>query len=211
MSDLIQYKDTPQILEDFANELKTNLKLNLSARRTRKRYRSRYSSGGYIASRIKEHRSRPKQYQATKELNRSINYKISLFKILLEFNEYGVMLDRGTDGVKLKQFDSDSLLEDANIDYGSMDKMRKDIRRWVNRRGLKLRERSLFGIGIPLKNTPANRNKLEYLIVRSIYNRGLNATFWFTRPFKALAAKLPENLIFGIHKSLDKGFDNIFL
>jgi len=209
MADLILYKDTPQILDDFANDLKHNLRLNLSARRGRYRYKSKFNNS-YIADSVKRRRSTSKNNIASGKLRRSIDYKIYGTKIYLEFNEYGVMLDRGTDGYKLKQFDSDSLLEDADISYGNFDDMRSNINRWIKKRGLKLRERSLLGIGKALKDTPNNRKRLEFLITRSILNRGINATFWFTRPFLALTDKLPDDLIFGMHKSMDYAFDNIF-
>ncbi len=41
-------------------------------------------------------------------------------------------------------------------------------------------------------------------------NRGQNATFWFTAPYKALSEKLPEDLMFGMVKNIDEALDNTF-
>ncbi len=208
MADIVLYKDSPAILGNFAFDLQNNLRVNLASRRGRFRYRSTFKNGRYKADSVDKYRRGSKMYRATGELSRSISYKVLGTKIYLEFNEYGVMLDRGSDGYVLRQLDKDSLLADADVRYG--DKVEKHIRRWIKNRGLKLRTRPKFGVGKKLPDTRNNRKRLEFLITRSLMNRGQNATFWFTAPYKALSGKLPEDLMFGMVKNIDEALDNTF-
>jgi len=206
MDGLVLYKDTPQILEDFANELKKNLKLNLSARRTRKRYDSRFGDGNLNpATRIKDRMGAPRNLNASGRLSSSIDSRLFGLTLYISFNEYGVMLDRGRDGWKLKQKANDSLLSDAEIDYDNYDNLKKNINKWVQSKHIRPRK-SFFGRA----ELKMNKKQMSFLIRRSLLNRGMNATYWFTRPYKALSKDLPENLIFGMHKTIDNAFDNIF-
>ncbi len=211
MSDLVLYKDTPQILEDFGRALSKNLKMNLRARHSRYRYNSKFKNGSYKASSIQKYRSGHRKLDNTGGLSRSINFFMAGLSLYVQFNEYGVMLDRGADGIKLKQADPSSILYGADIDYGTQKNFQKEIQKWAKSRGLYPREKIKYTVGKRLKNTKSNRKRMEFLITRSIANRGQNATFWFTNPYKALSKDLPENLIFGIHKSIDNALDNIFL
>ncbi len=210
MADIVLYKDSPAILGNFAFDLQNNLRVNLASRRGRFRYRSTFKNGRYKADSVDKYRSGSKMYRATGELSRSISYKVLGTKIYLEFNEYGVMLDRGSDGYVLRQLDKDSLLADADVEYEKGKEVPRRIRAWIKSRGLKLRERTRYGVGKALPNTKANRRKLEFLITRSLMNRGQNATFWFTAPYKALSGKLPEDLMFGMVKNIDEALDNTF-
>lgn len=210
MANIVLYKDTANILQDFAKDLSSNLKLNINARRSRFRYRNKFGNKGYVANSTKQYRSGYKPYRASGELSRSITYRMYGFTIVLEFNEYGVMLDRGTDGFVLKQRSKDSLLYDADINYNSQNTFRKQIKKWIKDRRIRPRSRSLLGIGKALPDNKTTRAQMEYLIARSIANRGQNATYWFSAPYKALSKKLPENLIFGMIKNVDDTIDNIF-
>lgn len=210
MSNLVLYKDTPNVLKDFGMALSENLKMNLNARHSRYRYNSEFKNGNYKASNIKKFRSGHRRLNNTRELSRSINYFMAGLSLYVQFNEYGVMLDRGADGIKLRQMDSGSFLYGADIDYGTQKNFQKEIERWSKSRGLYPRKKKKYTVGKRLKNTEANRRRMNFLITRSIANRGQNATFWFTNPYKALSKDLPDNLIFGMHKTIDDAFDNIF-
>jgi len=212
MSNIVLHKDSPKILYDFGKTLTNGLKVNLTARRIRWRYNSIFKNGGFVASKVKPHISRPKAYKASGELSRSIEYRVVGTTLSIAFNEYGVMLDRGANGYKIRQFDSDSLLADADIEYDSLNGMRSKrlIHNWIKARGLKPRLRDGSILGKKLPNTPKNRKAMEYLITRSLLNRGMNSTFWFTSSYLAHSKKLPADLIFGTYKTIDDSFDNIF-
>ena len=210
MANIVLQKDSPQILNIFAEDLAKNLKDNLNARRTRYRYKSKFNGNSYEAKSVKRYKSGSKRYRATGDLARSISYNIRGFKITLEFNEYGVMLDRGTDGYKLKQIDQGSELYNADMEYNGGSTMSKALNKWIKRRKLKLRLRSRFGVGKKLPNTKANRSKLEFLIKRSLMNRGIAPTMWFTNSYNALKDKLPDDLIFGMINNVDESIEYIF-
>lgn len=210
MANIVLYKDTPVVLEDFAKDFVKNAKTNLDAKRSRTGYRAQFKRRNFIASKLPESvRTGRKKYRATGDLINSIEYKIVGLKLYISFNEYGVMLDRGTDGYWIRQTSNESLLYDANINYGDIDNLFKSIERWTKRRGIVPRKIGGFGYH-KLKNDKHSRDRMNFLISRSLYNRGINATYWFTRPFLAIEDKLPNDLIFGMFKTIDQAFDTIF-
>lgn len=120
----------------------------------------------------------------SKSLYDSIKYDLTVsknsFRLLFTMEEYGVFQDKGVSGKKKKY----------NTKFGFKDKMppREPILKWIKARRLNLRDdKGRFSKG--------GQNSLAFLIQRSIYNKGIKPSLFFTKPFEASFKRLPKDLI----------------
>jgi hypothetical protein len=113
------------------------------------------------------------------------NSKVSKNSIQVDFlmADYGKFQDQGVKGAK-----SSARAPKSPFKFGSgsgkKGGLTKGVKRWVRKRGIKF---------------VSNGRKLTFdatarLITRSIYNKGLKATEFFSRPFNAAYEKLPNDL-----------------
>jgi len=99
------------------------------------------------------------------------------FEMEFSMEEYGFYQDKGVSGIKKKY----------NTDYKYTNKMppAKAFDKWVVRKGLAPREKGKF----------KNRKSLSFAIARSIYNKGIKPSLFFTKPFDKAFKRLPEDLV----------------
>ena len=105
----------------------------------------------------------------TGQLRRSIQAHAFNGKLIFYFEQYGIPVDTGRHG-KLKKVVSTSIFGGAaraafpNITA---------IKKWINNKPIK-----------PKSDNKMSVDQLTYVIGRSIYNTGIRATLFFTKPFE---------------------------
>jgi hypothetical protein len=120
---------------------------------------------------------------ASKDLYNSLRYELttSAAAFILNFfmQEYGIYQDRGVSGKKRKY----------NTPFSYKDKMPppKALDKWMVRRNIK-GTRDAQGRFI-------KRKSLQYLLARSIYNKGIKPSNFFTKSFEQAFDKLPEDIV----------------
>ena len=121
----------------------------------------------------------------SKELYDSIGYDLKVhknsFSLLFEMEDYGVFQDKGISGKEKKY----------NTPFSFKSKMppREPILKWINARRMRLRDKETG------KFKQGGQNTLAFLIQRSIYNKGIKPSLFFTKPFEASFKNLPDDLI----------------
>lgn len=121
---------------------------------------------------------------STGALKDSIEYKFkesksgASFEFSFLMEEYGEFQDKGVSGIKKKY----------NTPYSYKSKMppRGVLDKWVVRKGLK-------GIRDD-KGRFISRKSLVYLIQRSLYNKGIKPSYFFSKAFKLEFRRLPSDI-----------------
>ena len=131
---------------------------------------------------------------ASKDLYNSLRYDLttSAAAFILNFfmQEYGIYQDRGVSGKKRKY----------NTPFSYKDKMPppKALDKWMVRRNIK-GTRDAQGRFI-------KRKSLQYLLARSIYNKGIKPSNFFTKSFQQAFDKLPEDMVTAYRLDLEEFF-----
>lgn len=110
---------------------------------------------------------------------------------MFEMEEYGWYQDKGVSGVKQKY----------NTPFSYKTKMPppSKLDKWIVRRGLAPRDKGKF----------TKRKSLQFLIARSIFEKGIKPSLWFTKPFEQGFKGLPDTLINRYGLESEKLFDQI--
>lgn len=117
------------------------------------------------------------------ELSKSIKGDVkqmpNSIRVFFEMNEYGFYQDRGVKGTKGgKSLD--------NFAYTNKMPPPKAFDKWVVRKGIAPRD---------VKGKFQSRKGLNFAIARSIFEKGIKPTMFFTKPFEKAYNQLPEELI----------------
>ena len=134
---------------------------------------------------VKEARKNAQKQSASGQLAKSLTSKLNVSKnsFSLEFlmNEYGNYQDKGVRGAK-------SSAKAPNSPYKYTNKMPnpKVFDKWVIRKGIAPRTK---------KGAFMSRKSLTFLIARSVFEKGIKPTLFFTKPFEKNFKKLPESLV----------------
>jgi len=126
----------------------------------------------------------------TSELYNSISYDLEVhknsFSLSFKMSDYGVFVDKGVKGKT-----SSAKAPNSPFKFGSgsgkSGGLTKGIDGWVKRKGLQFKDRKT-GRFMSYKNT-------SFLIVRSIYNKGIETSNFFTKPFENEFRKLPDEIV----------------
>jgi hypothetical protein len=108
---------------------------------------------------------------------------------------YGNFVDKGVRG-------KSSSAKAPNSPYrygtgsGKKGGLTKGINEWVKRRGIQFRDRK-SGRYLSYKST-------SFLIARSIYQKGVKPSLFFTKPFVAAFKRLPDELLEAYSVGLEK-------
>ena len=126
-----------------------------------------------------------KNKNVSKELYNSIGYDLRVhpksFSLTFEMEEYGAYQDKGVSGVKKKY--------NTPFSYKSKMPPEKPILDWINKRRLRLRNKETG------RFTKGGQKSLAFVIRRSIYNKGIKPSLFFTKPFEASFKHLPDELV----------------
>lgn len=135
----------------------------------------------YVVKQAKSNLTRLKK-NSSKSLYDSLkgNVKVSKnsFELAIEMEEYGHYQDKGVSGKKVKY----------NTPYSYSTKMPppNKLDKWIVRKGIAPRDKSGKFI---------SRKSLQFLIARSIFNKGIKPSLFLTKPFEQAFKTLPDELI----------------
>jgi hypothetical protein len=142
----------------------------------------------YVVSQSKANLTRQKR-NASGNLRNSLDYDLTVSKnsFSLEFimTEYGMFVDEGVRGSKSTYPES----RDSRFQYTGRFKTipTAALDKWVIRKGIKgVRDE---------KGRFIKRDSLKYVIAKSIYEKGIRASMFFTKPFEKAFLNLPQEVI----------------
>ena len=120
---------------------------------------------------------------SSKNLYNSLKYNINGTRVTFESENYGEFIDKGVKGAKSTYPESSS----SPFKYTNKQPPSSVFDKWINQRGIKGRDKKT-GRFITNKS-------LTFLIARSIKNKGIRATMFFTKPFEAGIEKYSDEMI----------------
>lgn len=112
-----------------------------------------------------------KKNNASKQLYNSLEYKIQGDKISFLSEKYGEYLDKGVKGSKSTYPESSA----SPFRYTTKQPPSSVFDKWSIRKGIAPRDK---------QGRFVSRQSLNFLIARSIKNKGIRATLFFTKPFE---------------------------
>ena len=112
-----------------------------------------------------------KKNNASKQLYNSLEYKIQGDKISFLSEDYGEYLDKGVKGSKSTYPESSA----SPFKYTTKQPPSSVFDKWSIRKGIAPRDK---------QGKFVSRQSLNFLIARSIKNKGIRATLFFTKPFE---------------------------
>lgn len=119
---------------------------------------------------------------ASKVLYNSIRYELDVYKnsfsLAFYMEDYATFVDKGVSGTKRKY----------NTPYSYKTKMPPSsvFEKWIKQKGIKGRDK---------KGRFITHKSLSFLIARSIFNRGIKPSLFFTKPFESAFKNLPDDLV----------------
>ena len=143
--------------------------------------------GKYVIQQAKTNLTKQKR-NASGDLYNSLGYdlKVNPNSFSLEFfmEDYGAYIDEGVHGSK------SSYVENRNSRFEFSGRFKtiptSAIDKWVVRKGIAPRDE---------KGRFINRQSLKYVIAKSIYEKGIRASFFFTKPFERAFDRLPPEVV----------------
>lgn len=142
----------------------------------------------------------------SKELYNSLGYKVSksgeTTSLAFEMADYGKFQDKGVRGANA--YYADAATSGSPYAYKSKGGKRglkgmpppKAFDKWIVRKGLDgTRDKSGKFI---------SRKSLQFLIARSVFDKGIRASLFFTKPFEAAFKRLPDELVEAYSIGLEK-------
>lgn len=132
-----------------------------------------------------------------KSLNANVRAMPNSIRMFFEMEEYGFYQDRGVKGIK-----SGRSLSGFRFGSGKGTKggLTKGIREWVAIKGIQFRDK---------KGRFITKEATTQMIVRSIFNKGIKPSLFFTKPFEAAFKYLPDEMIEAYGFDAEKLFDMI--
>jgi len=148
----------------------------------------------YVISQSRANLTRGKKNSSNKlynSLDSNVKVGKNSFEITFLMEEYGVFQDKGVKGTK------SNYLENKNSPFSYKSKGGKNglkgmpppkaFDKWIVRKGLK---------GIRNKKGQfISRKSLQFMIARSVFEKGIKASMFFTKPFEKAFKNLPKELV----------------
>ena len=159
----------------------------------------------YVIQQSRSNLSKRKK-NASKELYNSLGYQVSqsaqTTSVAFEMADYGKFQDRGVRGANAYYADANT--SGSPYAFKSKGGKRglkgmpppKAFDKWIVRKGIK-GSRDKSGKFIP-------RKTLQFLIAKSIFDKGIKASMFFTKPFEAAFKRLPDELVEAYSIGLEK-------
>jgi hypothetical protein len=131
----------------------------------------------------------------TGALANSLDYDVKVSKNSFEASikglDYASFVDLGVRGkTSSKKGNSKSPFK-FGTGTGQSGGLTKGINTWVKQKGIQFREREGKGV----KGQFLSYKQTSFLIVRSIWNKGMTPSFFLTKPFEKGFKELPEDII----------------
>ena len=109
--------------------------------------------------------------------------------------DYGTFQDLGVKG-KVKSSKAPNSPYRFGTGSGKKGGLTKSINKWVRRKGIQFRDKK--------NGRFLSYDSTSYLISRSIYQTGIKASLFFTKPFRAAFKRLPDELLEAYSVGLEK-------
>ena len=146
--------------------------------------------GKYVVQQSRSNLTK-KKHNATKELYNSIGYFVDKtaqgYKISFEMEDYGMFQDRGVKGVKsnyvVNKNSPFSYKQNSNLI--GLEYHTGVFAKFAKRMGMQPRDK---------KGQFGSYKTMGYILARSIKNKGIKASMFFTKPFEQAFKRLPEDL-----------------
>jgi len=136
------------------------------------------------------------QKNSSKKLYDSITGEVKVMpnsmRVFFDMEEYGFYQDKGVSGTKRKY--------DTPFRYTNKMPPPKAFDKWIVKKGIAPRGKG--GIF-------AKRKGLQFAIARSIFEKGIKPSLFFTKPFEAAFKKLPDEMIEAYGLEAQETFDTI--
>tara|TARA_R110002073_G_scaffold190433_1_gene349202 strand:+ start:72 stop:602 length:531 start_codon:yes stop_codon:yes gene_type:complete len=137
--------------------------------------------------------------KASGALYSSLGYNVEQtakgFSLSFEMEDYGTFQDLGVKG-KSKQDKAPNSPYRFGTGSGKKGGLTKGIDKWVRLKGIQFRDKK-SGRFLSYKST-------AFLITRSIYQTGIKASLFFTKPFTKAFKRLPDELVKAYSIGLEK-------
>ena len=137
--------------------------------------------------------------KASGDLYNSLGYNVEQtakgFSLSFEMEDYGTFQDLGVKG-KSKQDKAPNSPYRFGTGSGKKGGLTKGIDKWVRLKGIQFRDKK-SGRFLSYKST-------AFLITRSIYQTGIKASLFFTKPFTKAFKRLPDELVKAYSIGLEK-------
>jgi hypothetical protein len=129
-----------------------------------------------------------KKKNVTSDLYGSLGYdlKVNPNSFSLEFymSDYGAFVDEGVRGAKTIHPES----KESRFSYTNKRPPSQPLAQWAKAKNIRLRdEKGRFKKG--------NYKSIGYVLAKSIFEKGIKASFFFTKPFEQNFDKLPNKLV----------------
>tara|TARA_R100001369_G_scaffold2282_1_gene7761 strand:- start:11853 stop:12389 length:537 start_codon:yes stop_codon:yes gene_type:complete len=126
------------------------------------------------------------------DLYNSLSYDILVnnenFLVDFLMEDYGIFVDKGVKGKTSTYPETQAAL--SQFQYGSGTGLKggltRGIRQWLGKKKFQWKDKKTGRF--------MSYESMTYIIARSIYNKGLKANLFFTRPFEKGLEKLPQEL-----------------
>ena len=129
-----------------------------------------------------------KKKNVSSDLYGSLGYDLNVspnsFSLEFYMSEYGAFVDEGVQGTK------SNYVENRNSRFSFKNKRppSKPLAEWAKSKNIRLRdEKGRFKRG--------NYQSIGYVLAKSIFEKGIKASFFFTKPFEAGFERLPDDLV----------------
>ena len=176
---MINWSDTIKALEDYRNYVLTQAKRNLTMGKIKSGSRLYKSLRGIVA--VKQARSLTGRFQSGKQP-----------QITFKMNDYGRFVDEGVQGTK----------EGATSKPYKFDKNKKSIPWDVVEGFVKKRARN------PKTGRFQSKNTMLYLIGKSIHEKGIKRSLFFTRPLNKRRVSSANLIAKGAANDITREFTN---
>lgn len=110
-------------------------------------------------------------------------YRTGNFMLEFDLGTYGEFVDKGVSGTK-KKYNTPFRFGSGTGKKGGL---RQGISKWIRQKGIKGRDKR--------SGRFISNKSLTYIISRSIYQKGLKPSLFFTRPFQNEYKKLSDDLV----------------
>ena len=113
-----------------------------------------------------------------KSIDGEVEVNPNSFSLSFSMEDYGVYQDKGVSGTKKKY--------NTPFSYTSKRPPRKTLEEWISKRRFQFRDK---------KGKFMSYQSMSFLIQRSIFEKGIKPSLFFTKPFEQGFKKLPDEIV----------------
>ena len=113
-----------------------------------------------------------------KSIDGEVEVNPNSFSLSFSMEDYGVYQDKGVSGTKKKY--------NTPFSYTSKRPPRKTLEEWISKRRFQFRDK---------KGKFMSYKSMSFLIQRSIFEKGIKPSLFFTKPFEQGFKKLPDEIV----------------